>query len=355
MKKHQAIRLAQGRISFLTGKRENLVILLLFLFASLTILMSACLGDRFIDPLSTTKAIFGYGTKLDEMIIMSFRMPRILIAFIAGVCLAAAGAILQGLIRNPLASPDIIGITGGASCGVVLFYMLFADKSSTLSVSLSWLPVAAFIGASLVGFIVYMLSYQNGLSTFRLIIIGIGFSMFTQAMTSLLMIKGPFYRASQANVFITGSVYGTNWSQFQLILPMVVILLIICLFMSKHVNIQALGKDVAAGVGNSVQKSRFFLLLLSIVLTACAVSVAGTVGFVGLMAPHMARRLVGSSFGALLPVSALLGGELIMIADIIGRTLFSPIEIPAGVFTAAVGAPYFLYLLYRSRRTSISS
>ncbi|MGE6630191.1 FecCD family ABC transporter permease [Bacillus sp. NPDC077027] len=354
MKKYKAVRLAHGRISFLTGKKEALVILFLCLFAIVTILLSAGIGNKLIDPITAAKTMIGYGTPLDQMIIMSFRRPRILVAFIAGICLASAGAILEGLIRNPLASPDVIGVTGGASCGVVLFYMLFADKSSTLSVSLSWLPVAAFIGASIVGLIVYVLAYQHGASTFRLIIIGIGFSMFTQAMTTLLMIKGPIYRASQANVFITGSVYGTNWNQFHLMLPIALILLFICLLMSQHMNIQALGEDVATGAGSAVQKNRFLLLLLSTALTGCAVSVAGTIGFVGLMAPHMARRLAGSSFGALLPVSALLGGILVMVADLIGRTLFAPIEVPAGVFTAAVGAPYFIYLLYKTRNTTAS-
>lgn len=154
---------------------------------------------------------------------------------------------------------------------------------------------------------------------------------------------------SQANVWITGSVYGSNWQDVNILMPAALVLLLISAAAARNVNIQTLGEELATGAGSSVQRNRFLLLLLSTAFAGIAVAFAGTVGFVGLMAPHIARRLVGSSFGALLPVAALIGGLLVLIADIIGRTLFSPVEVPAGVFTAAIGAPYFIYLLYKSR------
>lgn len=349
MKQIRTFRFGSGKVMTAAEKKALFVFLILLILTAATLLISAGLGQRFISPWQVAKTLFGAGTTLDEMIVQSFRMPRILVALLAGICLAVAGAILQGLVRNPLASPDIIGITGGAAVAVMLFLLLFSDSNDSLTVSLSWLPVAAFIGAALVGLIIYVLAYKNGASTFRLVLIGIGFSMCAQAMTTLLMIKGPIYRASQANVYITGSVYGSNWQHVKVAAAFSIVLLVICFVSLKNMNIQGLGEDVAAGAGSSVQRNRFFLLLLSTALTGCAVSVAGTLGFVGLMAPHIARRLVGSSFGALLPVSALIGGLLVLLADIVGRTFFSPVEVPAGVFTAAIGAPYFIYLLYKTR------
>jgi iron complex transport system permease protein len=170
-----------------------------------------------------------------------------------------------------------------------------------------------------------------------------------QALTTLMMILGPIYQASQANIWITGTVYGSNWNNVATLLPWTVLFLIIAMVAARTINIQELGDEVATGLGGKVQRQRFTLLMISTALIGSAVAFAGGIGFVGLMAPHMARRLVGSSFGALLPASALIGGILVMLADLIGRTLFSPLEIPAGVFTAGIGAPYFIYLLFKTR------
>ncbi|MCY8266253.1 iron ABC transporter permease [Bacillus haynesii] len=349
MKNYRTLRIGKGGISLLIGRKALFSFMILSVLTACAVVLSAGIGERFISPGAVAKTFLGMGDPGDDLIIMSFRMPRILVALFAGICLAAAGSILQGLIRNPLASPDIIGVTGGASVAVVLFLMLFSDKNNALTVSISWLPVAAFIGAALAGMLVYFLSYKNGSSTFRLVLIGIGFSMLAQSLTTLFMIKGPIYRMSQANVWITGSVYGSNWQDVNILLPAALVLLLISAAAVRNVNIQTLGEELATGAGSSVQRNRFLLLLLSTAFAGIAVAFAGTVGFVGLMAPHIARRLVGSSFGALLPVAALIGGLLVLIADIIGRTLFSPVEVPAGVFTAAIGAPYFIYLLYKSR------
>ncbi len=349
MKNYRPMRVKKGNISYLLDKRAVITFLILVCLTVLSIIVSAGVGDRFISPLDVGKSLLGIGSKLDQLVVQSFRMPRILIALLAGICLAAAGSILQGLIRNPLASPDIIGVTGGASVAIVLFILLFSTSSGALIVNIAWQPFAAFAGASITGLVVYALSYKNGVSTFRLILIGIGTSMLAQSLTTLLMIKGPIHRVQQANIWITGSVYGANWSEVYVLGVAAVVLLLLSVLAIRHVNIQGLGEEVAKGVGSKVQLHRLYLLLLSTALTACAVSFAGAIGFVGLIAPHIARRLVGSSFGALLPSASLLGGLLVVLADLIGRSAFAPLEIPAGVFTAAIGAPYFIYLLYKSR------
>ena len=349
MKKYYKLRLGSDKLSFLVDKKAFAITSVLIAITVVVFLTSTGVGEVLISPFNVMKTLFGYGDEMENLFIFSFRLPRIIIALLVGICLAVAGAILQGLIRNPLASPDIIGITGGGSVGVVLFLMLFSDHSNSLIVSIKWMPVAAFLGATLVAILVYLLSLKNGSSSIRLVLIGIGLSMLAQSLTTLFMVKGPIYQAAQANVWITGTVYGSTWEQVRILLPVVMILMMVTIISIRNVNIQELGDELATGVGSAVQRNRFLLLLLSTALTGSAVAFAGVIGFVGLMAPHIGRRLVGSSFGALLPVSALIGAILVMVADLIGRTLFSPLEVPAGVFTAAIGAPYFIYLLYKTR------
>ena len=348
MKKYASLRVGKS-ISFLVDKKAITISLILLAVSVVIFLVSAGSGEMYISPLEVAKTLFGNGSDMNEIVIYTFRLPRILVALLAGMSLAVAGAILQGMIRNPLASPDVLGITGGAAAAVVTFLTLFSDKNNSLTISIHWLPLGAFVGATVTALLVYMLAWKNGMAPLRLVLIGIAISALMQALTTLLMITGPIYRASQANVWITGSVYGASWKHVTLLAPWALILLAASWLSARKMNIQELGDELAIGAGVSLQKQRFFLLLLSTALTGGAVAFAGGIGFVGLMAPHMARRLVGSSFGALLPASALLGAILVMAADLAGRMLFAPMEIPAGVFTAAVGAPYFIYILYKSR------
>ncbi len=321
------------------------------LAAVLVFIVSTGIGDMKISPLSVLQVFFGGGTEMEQLVVTSFRLPRIIVALMVGISLAVAGGILQGIIRNPLASPDILGITGGAAAAVVGFLAFFSDDNNALTVSIEWMPLAAFAGAGIIAVLVYFLAWKNGVSPIRLVLIGIGISALTQAFTTLLMILGPIYRASQANIWITGTVHGSTWANVSILVPWTVVLVIIALVMARKMNVQELGDEIATGVGSHVQRQRFSLLMISTALIGGSVAFAGGIGFVGLMAPHMARRLVGSSFGALLPVSALIGGILVMVADLIGRTLFSPLEIPAGVFTAGIGAPYFIYLLFKTRNS----
>ncbi|MFC4799935.1 FecCD family ABC transporter permease [Neobacillus sp. GCM10023253] len=349
MSKYKNFRLFNGRFSVLMDRKAGITFTVLLIITFAVFVLSTGSGEMKINPLTVLKVLFGSGPDMETLVITSFRLPRIIVALIVGLCLATAGGILQGMIRNPLASPDVLGITGGAAVAVVGFLAIFSDKNHSLTVSIAWLPLAAFIGAGVVAFLVYFLAWKNGVSPIRLVLIGIGISTLMQALTTLLMVMGPIYQASQANIWITGTVYGSNWKNVAILAPWAVIFLIIAFVAARTLNIQELGDDVATGLGEKVQKHRFLLLMISTALISGSVAFAGGIGFVGLMAPHMARRLVGSSFGALLPVSALLGGILVMLADLIGRTMFSPLEVPAGVFTAGIGAPYFIYLLFKTR------
>ncbi|WP_107923303.1 FecCD family ABC transporter permease [Lysinibacillus parviboronicapiens] len=350
MKHLKTIRLLQNKISFLLDVKASKKITVINLIAVIIFFFSASLGDSFINPVKVFQAFIGQGSEFDQLIIVDFRLPRIFIAAFAGMALAVAGAILQGIIKNPLASPDIIGISAGGGAAVVGFLALFSDANHSLTVSIEWLPLAGFIGATFVGIIVYLFAWKDGVTPNRLVLIGIGVSAFMQAITTMLMIIGPIYQASEANKWITGSVKSADWEQVQIIVPLIGGLLLITFFITRQLNVQELGDDTAASLGQAVQKTRLLLILLSASLVASAISFAGAIGFVGLMAPHIARRIVGPSFGVLLPTSAAIGALLVMVADIIGRTAFSPLEVPAGVFTAAIGAPYFIYLLFRNPR-----
>ncbi|MGE8078719.1 FecCD family ABC transporter permease [Peribacillus loiseleuriae] len=349
MSEYRSFRILKGKVSFLIDKRATVVLTILLLLAAVIFLWSTGLGDMKISPLTVLKVLFGGGTDMEQLVIHDFRLPRIIVALMVGMSLAVAGGILQGMIRNPLASPDVLGITGGAAVAVVGFLAFFSDQNHALTVSIKWMPLAAFAGAGIIALLVYFLAWKNGVSPIRLVLIGIGLSALMQALTTLMMIVGPIYRASQANIWITGTVYGSNWANVVTLVPWTVTFLLIAFVMARNINVLELGDETATGVGGRVQRQRFLLLLISTALIGSSVAFAGGIGFVGLMAPHMARRLVGSAFGALLPVSAFIGGILVMLADLIGRTLFSPFEIPAGVFTAGIGAPYFIYLLFKTR------
>jgi iron complex transport system permease protein len=341
MRKYTPFRL-KGIFSYLVDKKALVVLSVLSLLTTLLFIVSTGMGEMKIHPFDVVSVLFGHGEQMHTLVVTAFRLPRIIMSLLAGMSLAIAGAILQGIIRNPLASPDIIGITGGAAVAVVSFLAIFSNENNALTVSIHWLPLAAFIGATLISFIVYGLSWRNGVSPIRLVLIGIGISALTQALTTLMMLLGPIYRASQANIWLTGTVYGSTWENIKLLAPWALVLCGLTFILARNLNIQELGDEVSTGLGSKVQKQRLTLLLVSTALTGGAVAFAGGIGFVGLMAPHIARRLVGSAFGALLPVSAFIGALLV-------RTLFSPHEVPAGVFTAAIGAPYFIYLLYKNR------
>ncbi|MGE6616764.1 FecCD family ABC transporter permease [Bacillus mycoides] len=352
MKKYIPFRIGKGELSFLMYKRACLVLLSLLVVLIGLFFASAGMGDMKIAPYDVWQAITGNGDAMSNMVVNKFRMPRILIAILVGIALAVAGCILQGLVRNPLASPDIIGITGGASVAVVLFLAIFSDKNNALTVSIHYMPLAAFAGATIVAFFVYLFAWKNdALSPISLVLIGVGFWALTKAATTLFMLLAPIYQASQANVWITGTVYGSSWQNVMILAPWVLILTVISFIAARHLNAQELGDDIAVGLGVPLTKSRVFMLLLSTALIGGAVAFAGGIGFVGLMAPHISRRLVGSFYGALLPVAAIIGAILVLAADLIGRTVFAPLEIPAGVFTSAIGAPYFIYLLYKSRNS----
>jgi iron complex transport system permease protein len=303
-------------------------------------------GEYPVPPLDVVRTLLGIetGEVQYEFIINTLRLPRALVAVLVGAALAVSGAILQGLTRNDLAAPDIVGVNAGAGLAAVTLIVALP------SVPAAYLPPAAFGGAFIVAALLYVLAWRGNSSPMRLILIGVGLSAVATALTTFMITFGDIYQVSQALVWLTGSVYGRSWEQIWSLLPWLAVCMPLAFLSSRHLNTLNLGDDVARGLGSRVELERGVLLLASVALAASAVATAGTIGFIGLMSPHIARRLVGPSYGGLLPTAAMTGGMLVVLADLLGRTMFAPIEIPCGIVTAAVGAPFFLYLLYRNRK-----
>ncbi|WP_339320041.1 iron ABC transporter permease [Paenibacillus sp. FSL R10-2734] len=307
-------------------------------------LLSLSVGGVSVPLKEVFASLTGRNAEASNLIIMQFRLPRITAAILIGAALAVAGALLQGVIRNPLASPDLLGVTGGASVAVVAF-MTFVT-----GYSIHWVPFIAIGGALVATTINYVFAWNKGVSPFRLVLIGIGISTAMGALTTFLLISGPAYLAAQVLNWMTGSIYGTNWSYIEVLWPWVAIFIPLSLLLAKELNVQSLGEDVARGLGSRLQLSRMILLFYSVALAGAAVGVAGTISFIGLMAPHIARMLVGNSYKLIIPVSAFIGAVILLLADLAGRMLFQPLDVPAGVFTAGIGAPFFMYLLFKRKK-----
>lgn len=270
-------------------------------------------------------------------ILYHIRIPRVLVGALTGLNLALAGCILQGVLKNPLADPGIIGVSAGAGVAAMAVMVILPQLSALV-------PVAAFAGAMLAIAIVFFLSWERGIQPLRLILAGVAISAFFGGGMSALMV---FYADQvQGTVnWLAGGFQGRSWSHVGMILPYSAVGVVGSLVGYRYLNALQLGDDVARGLGTRVEAARFGLLALAALLAASAVSVAGMLGFVGLIVPHMIRLLVGSDFEFLLPCSALAGAALVVGADAVARTAFSPLDIPVGIFMAFLGAPFFLYLL----------
>jgi iron complex transport system permease protein len=334
-----------SRLSFRVDSHLPTLLLILVLLSFGAIIVNVQQGDYPISTLNIIKTLFGIDTGNPDhaFVVYTLRLARTLVAFLVGVSLAISGTIFQGLTRNPLADPSIIGINEGAGLAAVATIVLFPDSP------VSALPIAAFLGALGMAILIYSLAWQGGSSPILLILLGVGLSAIAGAFTSLLMTFGAIEDVSQALIWLAGSVYGRTWEQFFSFLPWVIVGVPVALSLSRHLNVLHLGDDVARSLGSQVEWQRGLLVLVAVALAGAAVATAGMIGFVGLIAPHIGRQLIGINHQNLLPVTAILGGLLVTLADLVGRILFAPVELPCGVVTAAIGAPFFLYLLIRRR------
>ncbi|WP_088833681.1 FecCD family ABC transporter permease [Paenibacillus tyrfis] len=326
------------------GRRRNAGILGLLALATLLLAIANIgIGDAKLGIGPILASLVGQGDPNTASIIFDYRLPRIALALLAGTGLAVAGVIAQGVMRNPLAAPDTLGITGGAGLAAVVVTLLFPLSAP------SALMAAAFGGGIAAAFAVYLLAYRRGVAPVRLALVGVAVSAVCSSGIHLLVSRAT-PNVNTALIWLSGSLWGRSWDQVLQVLPWMLLLIPLAWLLAVHLDVIRLGDPVALGLGVKVELLRASLLAMAVALTGSAVAVVGTIGFVGLIVPHAARQLVGGRHRILIPTAALLGGLLVLVADALGRGLVLPVEIPAGLVVSAVGGPYFLYLLWRQSK-----
>lgn len=312
--------------------------------------ISVCVGQVFIAPPEVVSTVFNVNTEQApaavKNIILNIRMPRVLLSALVGSALAVAGAILQGIFRNPLADPYIIGVSSGASLGAVLA-MVFGVGVTIFGVAA--VSAVAFIAAMLTLVLVYNLARVGGrVPITTLLLAGVIVGIFLHALTTLVTYFGG-EKLHAAYLWLLGSFSTAMWSQVHVLLPAVVAAAAAAWLYSRDLNIMALGEETALTLGVDVEHVKRALLALAALLTAASVSVSGAIGFVGLVTPHVVRLMVGPDHRVLLPASFLAGGTFLMACDSVARTAIAPVELPVGVVTALCGGPFFIYLLRRKK------
>ncbi|WP_404933333.1 FecCD family ABC transporter permease [Nitratireductor sp. L15S-10] len=313
-------------------------------------LAGVALGSSGMPLNRVVSAILGMGERSDGIIIWSLRMPRLLMAGLSGVALALAGFILQRATRNELASPAVLGIVDGAALGVMCFLFMFSNESNALVVSIMWQPLAAALGGIFFASVVIILAVRTEAPPLRTILYGVALGALAKAGVTLFLVDGPVHRASQAAMWLAGSVYQARWADVEVMAMVLVILVPLTFLFSRRMDQLQLDEISAQASGLPVRSTQLMLFALAAFLTAAAVSFAGAIGFVGLMAPHVARLILPGRAGTQMLAAALVGGAMVMAADIVVRILFAPLEVPAGAVTAVIGAPYFLFILIRAGR-----
>jgi iron complex transport system permease protein len=333
-------------ISFRLHQRIPSVLLVILIMTLTTFIISTSVGEYPTSPLIVLQTLLGIDTGNPDynFVINTLRLPRTLTACFVGIALAISGAIMQGLTKNPLADPGIIGINAGASLAAVSVIILLPNLPTGL------LPISAFLGALIASLLIYIFAWDRGTHPVKLILIGVGISAVAGAFTSFLITFGEIYEVNQALVWLAGSVYGRTWEQLFAFLPWLIVFVPLALIKASELNTLNLGDEIAQGLGSRIEWQRGLLLVISSALSGAAVATAGTIGFVGLIAPHIARQLVGGNHQGLIPVAGIIGAMMVAISDLLGRVIFAPIEIPCGIVTAVIGTPYFLYLLVQSRK-----
>ncbi len=334
-----------GPVSFVWRPWVMSVAVLLAGATFLVFCVSIGVGDFPIGLPQVIATIFGRGERVDEFVIMDLRMPRALAGLIVGVALGVSGAITQSIARNPLASPDVLGITSGASAAAV-FLVTVSGGAAAAIVSSVGLPTAALAGGLGTGLLVYFLAWRRGIDGFRLILIGISVSAVMEAITTWLLVKADIRDVARAQAWLVGSLEARSWTEVRTALWCTLALLLVVSYAAFHLKPMYFGDDVAAGLGVRFSLVRAVLLLCAVLLAGVAVSAAGPVPFVALVAPQVAMRLSRHPTPPLV-ASGLVGALLLIGADLVARTAL-PVALPVGVVTAAIGGPFLVYLVIQA-------
>ena len=292
--------------------------------------------------------LFFGGTPEERLTVFDFRMVRSILAVLIGIGLAVSGAVFQTISKNELASPSLLGVNAGAALAVML---LIYGSSSATGLGIWQQPLAAVVGGALAAAFVFFLSHRRGrmTSTYNLVLNGIAVTAGLHALQILLLVSLDPTRFQQVNTWLIGSIFGNSWTHVDILFFIVLAGLLFLLANHETLDLLALREETALGLGLRVNRTRFVLLMAAVVLASSCVAIGGSIGFVGLICPHIARRLVGVAHCRYLPVTALLGGILLVAADYTARIIIAPDEMLVGLVVSLIGAPYFLYILLRSK------
>lgn len=330
------------------SKRFSKIIILMMALLLILCFISINTGYTQLSVSDVIRILMGGGSEEEKLILYDFRLVRIVLAMLVGAGLSVSGTIFQTISKNALASPDLLGVNAGAGIAVLLFtFYEPADKAFGIFV----LPFVSLVGALITALLIYFLAHQKdrAISPIRLILVGISITSGINALDLILTVKLSPEQYNTVNTWMIGSVYGNSWNHVLALLPWLVIIIPIFIYNSKALNLLRLSDGVAIGLGSEVKRSRFIYLMLAVALAASCVAVGGAIGFVGLICPHLARKLVGPNHQYSIPVAALTGTILLLSADLVARTIIAPNEMLLGIVVALIGAPYFLYILVTSK------
>lgn len=333
------------RVSLRLDQRALLVSLVLAILIVATVFTSLMNGSYSLTTTEVWSTLLGDApTGPADTVVWQFRFPRALVAALAGGLFALSGTILQYVTRNPLADPSLVGVSQGASLAVVTIIVAYP------TVNLAYRPVFAFGGALIVAIIIQTIALRRSAgATMRLILTGIGIAAFISAITSALLTYGDITQAQTALGWLSGSLHAVGWGEVWSLTICLAALTPLLVWAARYLAALRLGPDIAIGLGVPVSWARAALITLSVALAAFAVASVGPFGFVGLVAPHLARRIASSGVGQHLVLSGLMGAMIVGLADLIGRTVAAPVQIPAGILTALLGVPVFLFLIIKSQ------
>lgn len=331
-------------------KKFIFIMTILLILTIITFIISLNLGVVRIAPLDVFRTLIGMGTARDQLVLVDFRLPRMVLSLLIGAGLAVSGAILQGVTKNDLADPGILGINSGAGFMVILFIYFFQGSMNSVNTfGIFLMPLFALVGAVIAAFLIYVLAWKKGIDPVRLILVGIGVNSGFGAAIIIFQLKMNPQDFMQAAVWLSGDIWGSNWKFVAILAPLILLLLPFVLYKAHTLNLMNLGDQVATGLGIRVEKERMVLLLSAVALAGFSVAAGGGIAFLGLVAPHIAKRLIGPKHQLFLPITALLGSFLLLLADTIGKNLLEPTQIPVGIVVAIFSAPYFIFLLIKAK------
>ena len=333
-----------GMVSF-RGADQRVVWTLTAGLLIVMIVTGMAFGDQFKSFATLRDVITGRASALDTDFVTNQRLPRILVSAMVGAALSVSGLMIQGVVRNPLASPEIVGVAPGAGVGALAVLIAFPD------IPLAWLPLAAAGGGVIAFAIVYAASWANGISPIRLALVGVGVSAACGSIITMLVVKSGFTMVTALS-WLSGSTYARDWDNVVQLLPWLVVLLPLAWLSARWLDVMAMGEDIPRGLGVSLERARLAVLAIAVGLAAAAVATCGTIGFVGLIGPHAMRMLISGRHRWQIPYAAMLGAILVIAADMLGRSVLPDREVPTGLVTALIGTPYFLWLLSRSKMSA---